>query len=170
MTGFDVETSSVAGLLTRPNYGTSRRGKSDKRFKLRLFICELARRLATSPGSNLEDVGSREGMGAPYAARLMRLNYLAPDIVVAILNGRQRCGLTARKLMATPACRSNGPSSARLWGSPEQAKVFRQMIQPATAAGRATAKPLNSTASRGCAQGAVRDRRTTQKPPRDACA
>ncbi len=60
----------------------------------------LARPLAMSPGSNLEDVGAQEGMGAPYAARLMRLNYLAPDIVVAILNGRQPVGLTARKLMA----------------------------------------------------------------------
>ena len=60
----------------------------------------LARRLAATPGSNLEDVGSQEGMGAPYAARLMRLNHLAPDIVVAIVKGRQRCGLTARKLMA----------------------------------------------------------------------
>ena len=39
-------------------------------------------------------------MGAPYAARLMRLNFLAPDIVIAILNGRQPVGLTARKLMA----------------------------------------------------------------------
>ncbi len=60
----------------------------------------LARRLAMSPGSTLEDAGAQEGMGAPYAARLMRLNYLAPDIVVAILNGRQPAGLTARKLMA----------------------------------------------------------------------
>jgi site-specific DNA recombinase len=60
----------------------------------------LARRLATSPDPNLEDVGLQEDMGAPYAARLMRLNYLAPDIVVAILKGGQRCGLTARKLMA----------------------------------------------------------------------
>jgi hypothetical protein len=39
-------------------------------------------------------------MGAPYAARLMRLNYLAPDIVVAILNGRQPAALTASKPMA----------------------------------------------------------------------
>jgi site-specific DNA recombinase len=39
-------------------------------------------------------------MGAPYAARLMRLNFLAPDIVVAILNGRQPAVLTARKTMA----------------------------------------------------------------------
>jgi site-specific DNA recombinase len=30
----------------------------------------------------------------------MRLNFLAPDIVVAILSGRQSVGLTARKLMA----------------------------------------------------------------------
>jgi hypothetical protein len=60
----------------------------------------LARRLATSPGSSLEDVGAQEGMGAPYAARLMRLNFLAPEIVVAILRGHQPIGLTARKLMA----------------------------------------------------------------------
>ena len=60
----------------------------------------LARHLAMSPGSNLEDVGAQEAMGAPYEARLMRLNYLAPDIVVAILNGRQPVGLTAHKLMA----------------------------------------------------------------------
>ena len=37
---------------------------------------------------------------APYAARLMRLNYLAPDIVVAILNGRQPVGLTASRLIS----------------------------------------------------------------------
>ena len=46
------------------------------------------------------DVGAEEGMGAPYAARLMRLNYLAPDIVVAILRGGQPVGLTANKLIA----------------------------------------------------------------------
>ena len=44
----------------------------------------------------VEDVGAQEGVGAPYAARL---NYLAPDIVLAILNGRRPVGLTARKLM-----------------------------------------------------------------------
>ena len=60
----------------------------------------LARRLAASPASNVEEVGAQEGMGAPYAARLIRLNFLAPDIVIAILDGRQPIGLTARKLMA----------------------------------------------------------------------
>jgi site-specific DNA recombinase len=60
----------------------------------------LARRLATNTSVTLEEAGSAEGMGAPYAARLMRLNFLAPDIVVAILNGRQPAALTATKLMA----------------------------------------------------------------------
>ena len=60
----------------------------------------LARRLESSSGSTLEEVGAREGMGGPYAARLMRLNFLAPDIVVAILNGRHPVALTATKLMA----------------------------------------------------------------------
>ena len=59
----------------------------------------LARRLTLNPSSTLEEAGATENMGAPYAARLMRLNYLAPDIVVAILNGRQPIALTASKLM-----------------------------------------------------------------------
>jgi site-specific DNA recombinase len=60
----------------------------------------LARHLAMHPSATLEEAGAAENMGAPYAARLMRLNYLAPDIVVAILNGRQPMAFTANKLMA----------------------------------------------------------------------
>jgi site-specific DNA recombinase len=60
----------------------------------------LARRLATNTSVTLEEAGAAEDMGAPYAARLMRLNFLAPDIVVAILNGRQPAALTATKLIA----------------------------------------------------------------------
>ena len=60
----------------------------------------LARRLAENPGSTLEDIASRENMGGPYAARLIRLNHLAPDIVAAILDGKQPTDLTSNKLMA----------------------------------------------------------------------
>jgi site-specific DNA recombinase len=60
----------------------------------------LARRLAENPGSTLEDIASRENMGGPYAARLLRLNHLAPDIVAAILDGKQPADLTAKKLIA----------------------------------------------------------------------
>ena len=68
--------------------------------RLLLRAQALARWLASNPASTLEEAGAQEGMGAPYAARLMRLNYLAPEIVVAILNGRQPACLTATKLMA----------------------------------------------------------------------
>jgi site-specific DNA recombinase len=60
----------------------------------------LARRLAENPGRTLEDVASQQNMGGPYAARLIRLNYLGPDIVAAILDGKQPVDLTANKLMA----------------------------------------------------------------------
>jgi site-specific DNA recombinase len=60
----------------------------------------LARRLAENLGWTLEDVASRESLGGPYAARLIRLNYLAPDIVAAILDGKRPVELTASKLMA----------------------------------------------------------------------
>jgi site-specific DNA recombinase len=60
----------------------------------------LSRRLAENPGSSLEDVASKQNMGGPYAARLIRLNYLAPDIVAAILDGKQPVDLTATNLMA----------------------------------------------------------------------
>jgi site-specific DNA recombinase len=61
---------------------------------------KLTKRLAETPGSSLEDVASQQNMGGPYAARLIRLNYLAPDIVAAILDGKQPVDLTATKLMA----------------------------------------------------------------------
>jgi site-specific DNA recombinase len=60
----------------------------------------LARRLAENPGSTLEDVAAQENMGGPYAARLIRLNYLVPDIVAAIVDGKHPVDLTANKLMA----------------------------------------------------------------------
>jgi DNA invertase Pin-like site-specific DNA recombinase len=60
----------------------------------------VARRLAENPVSTLEDVAARESIGGPYAARLIRLNYLAPDIVTAIVDGKQPVDLTANKLMA----------------------------------------------------------------------
>jgi site-specific DNA recombinase len=60
----------------------------------------LRKRLPENPGSTLEEVAAREYMGGPYAARLTRLNCLAPDIVASILNGKQPADLTANKLIA----------------------------------------------------------------------
>jgi hypothetical protein len=48
----------------------------------------------------LEDIAREERITSSYATRLVRLTFLAPDIVAAILAGQQPAGLTANKLMA----------------------------------------------------------------------
>ena len=45
-------------------------------------------------------LAKREGVSPSYFTRLVRLNYLAPDITEAILDGHQPRGLTADKLLA----------------------------------------------------------------------
>jgi hypothetical protein len=47
----------------------------------------------------LEDIAHEERITSTYATRLVRLTFLAPDIVAAILAGKQLAGLTANKLM-----------------------------------------------------------------------
>ena len=42
----------------------------------------------------------REGVSPSYFTRLVRLSYLAPDIIEAILDGRQPRDLTGDKLLA----------------------------------------------------------------------
>ena len=52
----------------------------------------LAERLGVS------ELAATEGVTASYITRIIRMGFLAPDIVTAILNGRQPVGLTANKL------------------------------------------------------------------------
>jgi hypothetical protein len=47
----------------------------------------------------LEEIAKSHGFVPSYATRLFRLTLLAPDIVAALLGGRQPPELTARKLM-----------------------------------------------------------------------
>jgi hypothetical protein len=48
----------------------------------------------------LEDIAREERITSSYATRLVRLTFLAPDIVAAILAGKQPAELSANKLMA----------------------------------------------------------------------
>ena len=47
----------------------------------------------------LEEIAKSEGIVPSYATRLFRLTLLAPDIVSAILSGKQSPDLTGRKLL-----------------------------------------------------------------------
>lgn len=50
-------------------------------------------------GGSLAEIAAGEGVASSYIIRVLRLAYLAPDIVTAILNARQPIGMTAGKLV-----------------------------------------------------------------------
>lgn len=56
------------------------------------------RMLETGEFANIAELAKREGIAAPYLTRVLRLTLLAPDIVEAILDGRQRAFLTLETL------------------------------------------------------------------------
>jgi site-specific DNA recombinase len=56
-------------------------------------------RLLQDPSLTLKEIAVEEGVVSSYVSRLVRLAFLAPDIVAAILNGRHPPQLTANRLM-----------------------------------------------------------------------
>jgi site-specific DNA recombinase len=75
--------------------------KPDARLiKLLIRARRLNAALVGSDGVPFAALAKREGVSPSYFTRLVRLNYLAPDITQAILDGRQPSGLTADKLLA----------------------------------------------------------------------
>lgn len=63
--------------------------------KARIFQDHVIKSEATS----MERTADEKGIARSYLIRVLRLNFLAPDIVKAILQGKQPPELTARKLM-----------------------------------------------------------------------
>jgi site-specific DNA recombinase len=61
---------------------------------------KIAKRMFVPNCPPLEAIAREERITASYATRLVRLAFLAPDIVAAILAGKQPPGLTANRLMA----------------------------------------------------------------------
>jgi hypothetical protein len=54
----------------------------------------------TRGGRPISEMAEAAGMSSSYFTRMLRLSFLAPDIIRAILHGRQPADLTAHKLMA----------------------------------------------------------------------
>ena len=57
------------------------------------------RMLESGEFTSISELAEREGIAFTYMARLMRLSLLAPDIVDAIMDGRQPATVTLGKLM-----------------------------------------------------------------------
>ena len=56
-------------------------------------------RLFKNDNLTIEEVAREEDLVPSYVTRLLRLTFLAPDIITSILAGRQPPELTANKLM-----------------------------------------------------------------------
>jgi site-specific DNA recombinase len=54
--------------------------------------------ISTGRASSLAEIAAREGLTVRYVGRLIRLAFLAPDIVESIVQGRQPTSLTAEAL------------------------------------------------------------------------
>ena len=54
--------------------------------------------LESSKVANISELAERENIDKSYAAKVLRLTLLSPDIVLAILDGRQPDVLTWREL------------------------------------------------------------------------
>ncbi|WP_431282968.1 recombinase family protein [Humitalea sp. 24SJ18S-53] len=93
-------TLKRAGLEMRLVIDGAGFGPEPDRTLIRLIARAQAMRdrmLAEAIGIN--ELAQREGVTSSYASRIVRLGFLAPDLVAAILEGRQPLGLTANKLM-----------------------------------------------------------------------
>ena len=66
--------------------------------------------------ATLEDLARAKGVNATYVSRILRLTLLAPEIVEAILDGRQPAELQLDDLLE--ASRWNGRGSAMLCSRP----------------------------------------------------
>ena len=67
--------------------------------RLLLRAHAIRARLLEEPSLPLKEIAAEEGISSSYVTRLLRLAFLAPDIVTAILNGRHSPQLTANRLM-----------------------------------------------------------------------
>jgi DNA invertase Pin-like site-specific DNA recombinase len=73
-------------------------------------------KLAESSSEHLADVARRERMTRSYFTRVLRLTYLAPDIMRAILEGRHPRDLSAQKLLSHSRLPLTWPEQRRILG------------------------------------------------------
>lgn len=84
--------------MVLPPEANTRRNVNDALVKALARAFRWKRMLDSGGFSTIAELAQREQIAAPYLARVMRLSFLAPDIVDAILNGRQPQGLTLESL------------------------------------------------------------------------
>jgi hypothetical protein len=81
-----------------PPAATARRNMDDTLVKALARAFRWKRMLESGEFGTISDLAQHEGIAAPYLTRVFRLAFLAPEVVEAILDGRQPTGLTLQSL------------------------------------------------------------------------
>jgi len=76
------------------------------------------RQLETGRPQSIADLAVSNSVNASYFTRVLRLAYLAPDIVKAIVSGRQPTELTANRLVRMHELPIDWPSQRQYFGFP----------------------------------------------------
>jgi hypothetical protein len=84
--------------MVLPPEANTRRNVNDALVKALARAFRWKRMLDSGAFSTIADLAQRERIAAPFLTRTMRLAQLAPDLVEAILDGRQPRGLTLEAL------------------------------------------------------------------------
>lgn len=84
--------------MVLPPEANARRNVNDALLKALARAFRWKRILDSGGFSTIADLAQREQIAAPFLTRTMRLAQLAPDLVEAILDGRQPRGLTLEAL------------------------------------------------------------------------
>jgi len=93
----EVETKLMLPGLDQPNHGARRDPALIKAIaRGRAWFDELA----TGRALSLQALAERDGITRRYIRRLVGLAFLSPELVEAILQGRQPVELTATRLIA----------------------------------------------------------------------
>ena len=96
------------------------------------------RMLDSGEFATIAELAEREGIAAPYLTRTMRLSYLSPDLVEAILDGRQPRHLTLEVLRQPLP--EDWTEQKRALGEPATAQDLRQIRGFTSATGHVTVK------------------------------
>lgn len=96
------------------------------------------RMLESGELATIAELAEREGIAAPYLTRTMRLSHLSPDLVEAILDGRQPRHLTLEVLRQPLP--EDWTEQRRTLGEPATAQDLRQIRGFTSATGHVTVK------------------------------
>ncbi|HEX9769613.1 MAG TPA: hypothetical protein VGA50_10600, partial [Kiloniellales bacterium] len=101
--------------------------RADQRREPDPVLCRLigrahswVRQLARGEAASVNAIAAREGLDGSDVSRILPLAFLAPDILEAILEGRQPPELTARALMRLRSLPADWQAQRRRLGFPPQ--------------------------------------------------